>query len=136
MQKLILSALVLGVLSGCATQYGNFANIPELGNAQMATDTSLELALLYPPASTHLVFSQPTKDSYGEELVKKLRESGYALEVADAANSSDSRLAYVVDQIGENLFRVQISINSQILSRVYMSSSKGVTPAGFWTRKE
>ncbi len=136
MQKLIISALILGVLSGCASQYGNYTNIPELNNSQMADDTALELALLYPPASTHLVVSQPTKDSYGEVLVKKLRERGYALEDSNATTSSSNKFAYVVDQVGENLYRVQISINSQVLSRVYMSSSKGVTPAGFWTRKE
>lgn len=136
MQKIILSALVIGALSGCVSQYGNYTNIPESSNVQMADDTAVELALLYPPASTHLIFSQPTKDSYGEELVKKLRESGYALEDTDVATSSGNKFAYVVDQVGENLYRVQISINSQVLSRVYMSSSKGVTPAGFWTRKE
>jgi hypothetical protein len=136
MQNLILSSLVIGALSGCVSQYGNYSNISELNNAQMADDTAVELALLYPPASTHLVVSQPIKDSYGEELIKKLRESGYALEYSSAANSSGSSLAYVVDQIEGNLYRVQISIDSQILSRVYMSSSKGVTPAGFWTRKE
>ncbi len=136
MQKLILSVLVLGFLSGCASQYGNYANISELGNEQIAADTASELALLYPPASTHLVVSQPSKDSYGAELVKNLRERGYALVDSSAATSSSNSLAYVVDQIGENLYRVQISIDSQVLSRVYMSSSKGVTPAGFWTRKE
>ena len=136
MQKLIISALILGVLSGCASQYGNYTIIPELGNAQIAADTALELALLYPPASTHLVLSQSTKDSYGAELVKNLRERGYALEDSSAATSSSNKFAYIVDQIGENLYRVQISINSQVLSRVYMNSSKGVTPAGFWTRKE
>ena len=136
MQKLIISALILGILSGCTSQYGNFTNIPESNNVQMSNDTALELALLYPPASTHLVISQPTKDFYGEELIKNLRERGYALEDADAENSSGSPIYYIVDQVEDNLFRVQININSQVLSRVYMSSSKDFIAAGFWTRKE
>ena len=92
MQKLILSALVLGLLSACASHYGNYTKIPERDNAQMADDAAKELVSLYPPASTHLMLAQSIKDSYGAELVKQLRENGYAIEDGDSLFSSTASI--------------------------------------------
>jgi len=179
MQKRITSALCLTLLTACAPHYGNYANISGAYNATMADDTADELSRLYPPASTHLTLSQPTVDEFGMELVKQLRQMGYAVENSDAianlfsspapkiTESSDKKdwsknhanaeptsvseikpnesgsaqgasrpIGYIVDHLGENLYRVTISIDSRLLSRVYSSSGKGITPAGAWTRKE
>jgi len=135
--------------------------------------------LLYPPASTHFILSQSAKDAYGVELVKDLRENGYAIEDsdsvsslfsstaslpdasskpdlsknhktpepsaavsvtqtagADTAQSTRRSIAYIVDQLEVGLYRVTISIDSHVLSRVYTGSSKGILPAGSWTRRE
>lgn len=179
MQKPILSALVIGLLSACASPYGNYTAISEAYNVHMADDAAQELSELYPPASTHLLISQPIPDAYGMGLVKKLRENGFAIENGDGVNSrasskdttlslaskpdlsknhtdappsvsvpilkiagadnvqgSNRSIFYIVDQIEAGLYRVTIRIDSKILSRVYRSSSKGILPAGAWTRKE
>ena len=80
MPKFMIAALLLGSLSACAPQYGNYTKIPDVYNAQMADASAQKLSTLYPPASTHLVLSQIATDAYGVELIKKLRESGYAIE--------------------------------------------------------
>lgn len=79
MQKLTIAAFVLGSLTACATQNGNYTKISDAYNVKMADDTVQKLVVLYPPASTHLMLSQDAKDAYGVELVKKLRENGYAI---------------------------------------------------------
>jgi hypothetical protein len=53
-----------------------------------------------------------------------------------AAVSSNTSFGYVIDQVGEGLYRVKINIGSKVISRVYKVSSKGIAPAGSWTRKE
>ena len=180
MQKRITAALCLTVLTACTSHYGNYANISDAYNQTMADDTANELGRLYPPASTHITLSQSTLDDFGAELVKQLRENGYAVEDGDAitslfsspaptltessgktdwsknhANAEPSTsvaktkakesgsaggvnrsVGYIVDHLGENLYRVTISIDSKLLSRVYSSSGKGISPAGAWTRKE
>ncbi len=180
MQKISISAVVLGLLSACTSPYGNYTTISEAYNAQMADDAAQELSELYPPATTHLMVSQPTPDAYGVELVKKLREYGYAIENgadvnspvsttdvfrevssskpdlsknhtdakpsvsvpviktagADNVQAGNRSIFYIVDQIEAGLYRVTIRIDSKVLSRVYRGSSKGILPAGSWTRKE
>ena len=192
MRKLITVSLMVAALSACASQYGNYTTLSDALNAQMADDTAHKLAAVYPPAATHLGLLQSPKDAYGVELVKKLRENGYAIEdnssgfgdlfattsatPANSGSNTSSRigqadnkalvekpisiigpaspaipatsnapaassrpntpLGYVVDQMGEGLYRVTVSVGVQALSRVYQVSGNKLAPAGSWTRKE
>jgi hypothetical protein len=159
MQKLMMLTLLLG-LAACASSYGNYGKNSDVNNAKMAEDSANELALLYPPAFTHFTLSQTVDDAYGTELVKKLRVKGYAVEEGSgfdlssniatfshtfknvdlsspvAAASSSNSIGYIVDPIGDDLHRVEISIGSKTLSRVYRLSSNLIIPAGSWSLKE
>lgn len=87
MQKHLAATLCLAALTACSSHYGNYAKVSDTLNAQMADDSASELATLYPPAITHLMVSPSGKDAYGVELVKKLRENGYALEEGGSISS-------------------------------------------------
>jgi hypothetical protein len=156
MQKLLVVLCL--ILSACTPPYGNYTKNVDAVNVQMADDSADELAALYPPASTRFSISQDSKDAYGTELLKSLREKGYALEegsslsnfivhptplaTASGAASSPEKttsnkcFGYIVDQLGEGLYRVTIRIGSACLSRVYSVSGNRIAPAGAWSRKE
>jgi hypothetical protein len=136
-----LIAVMLLTLSGCASPYGNYAALPDAANAQMADESAYDVAALFPPASTHLSLSQVADDAYGMELVKKLREAGYALQdagsVAISANEpAPLPVSYTVDHLGDELSRITVNVGSQSLSRVYNTANDTITAAGSWTRNE
>jgi hypothetical protein len=140
MRASLIAAMLL-TLSGCASPYGNYASLPEATNVQMADESAHELVLLYPPASTHLSISQTANDAYGMELVKQLREAGYAMQDAGSvAISGDDTaplpVSYTVDHLGYELSRITVNVGSQSLSRVYNTANDTITAAGSWTRKE
>jgi len=141
MRTSLIAALLLTTLSGCASPYGNYASLPEATNVQMADESAHELALLYPPASTHLSISQMARDAYGMELVKQLREAGYGMQDAGSVTHSADDTAplpvsYTVDHLGDELARITVNVGSQSLSRVYNTANDTITAAGSWTRKE
>ena len=84
MHKTLMATLCLLSLNACASPYGNYAKLSDSDNVQMADDTAKKITALYPPALTHINLSQEAKDAYGIELVKKLRENGYAIESGDS----------------------------------------------------
>jgi len=148
MRKLLLVTLV--ALTACSSHSGNYTKVSDAYNVQMADDSASRLAAIYPPASTRLTLSQKTGDAYGTELVKKLHEKGYALEESNVWFSntpkntdtstkppvSSTKLSYVVDPVGEQLYRVKLTIGPAVLSRVYSITNNIIAPAGSWTRKE
>lgn len=141
MQKALIAALLLTTLNACTSPYGNYAALPNATNAQLADETAHEMTVLYPPATTHLSLSQPVNDAYGMELVKQLREAGYAVQDDDketlpAADTELLPISYTVDGISNGLYRITLRANSQVLSRVYSATNDGFVPAGSWTRKE
>ena len=153
MQKPFFTVLCLLTASACTSHYGSYAKVTDSYNAQMADDSAKELVTLYPPASTHLQISHETGDAYGIELVKSLRESGYAIEegksTATAANNASATTAdnegspaailpihYIIDNIGNALYRVTISAGDHTINRVYSVSGDDMLPVGAWTRKE
>jgi len=156
MQKPFLAVLCLIAVSACTSPYGNHAKLTDSYNSQMADDGVHELTALYPPATTHIALLQPTEDAYGIELVKSLRESGYAIEQGGDANSAydaannapmvtDNTEAppaailpihYTVDSIGGALYRITISAEDQTINRVYSVNGDDMLPVGAWTRKQ
>ncbi len=137
---LVLAATGCATTSG-PTQYGNYLKDQPISvDQQIANDALKQLAMLYPPAKTHLTLKQPTPDVFGSELVKGLREAGYALqEYSPKADTVDAGLPlmYVLDQAKEDrLYRLTIQIGNQAINRPYRQEQGTVTPAGYWARKE
>lgn len=137
---LVLAATGCATTSG-PTQYGNYLKDQPISvDQQIANDALKQLAMLYPPAKTHFTLKQPTPDVFGSELVKGLREAGYALqEYSPQADTVDTGLPlmYVLDQAKEDrLYRLTIQIGNQAINRPYRQEQGTVTPAGHWARKE
>ncbi len=144
---LVLLFLFLFLLSGCATsQYGNYIehNI-ESHNKVMASDAAYQLMLLYPPASTQFNIVHRAEDSFGDALLQSLRMGGYAIK-QQKSNFNKSKepspndgnglmLGYIFDQT-EDLYRLTVLVDEQVLTRAYSVGENTVSPAGYWVRKE
>lgn len=147
MRKLIIAALFVLTLAGCATtgQYGNF--VPAAANQQqIATDAVQQLATLYPPAKTRFELYQATPDAFGLALINSLRERGYALlefkadkaQVSAVTAPAALPLRYVLDQADAttNLYRLTLLVGNQSITRPYLEENGSFVPAGYWARKE
>ena len=152
MKRLILLTTLASLLAGCTT--ASKAPQPEsqtrattaVTNKKMASDIATKMSALYPAARSKLTLRQASADPFGSALADALRTKGYALSEhvgPDATGAStkavpgvgDLNLSYVVDQpLG--LIRVTVFINAQSLSRLYEANDRGVSPAGYWVRKE
>lgn len=151
--RLVITFLLLSLCS-CASQPSNFAKLSEAYNTQLAKDAAHQLAAFYPPASTHVAMSQGADDAFGVALQKDLRETGYAVQISgrDWFLSSSSAhnvsrkvdtqtmsaqplpLSYIVDAIGDNLYRVTIKSGGHVMSRVYSISGDHIARMGAWAR--
>ncbi|CDN88996.1 conjugal transfer protein TrbH [Hydrogenophaga intermedia] len=150
MRKIIIAALFVLALGGCATtgQYGNFVPpTAAVDQQQLAREAVQQLAVLYPPAKTRLELQQATPDAFGQALVLTLRERGYALlefnpasaKVQATAGSEPAGLPlrYVLDQAGDsNLYRLTLLVGNQSITRPYLVQDGSFAPAGYWVRKE
>ena len=147
-------------LAGCAgvppaPTYGNFAGASAAFNQKLASDSIKQLVALYPPASTRFNIIQPTTDLFGSALIAGLREKGYGVmesNLAGAASppsASDKEasvparevagldLRYLVDQQGaDDLYRLDLVIGNQRLTRAYLAQGESTYAAGSWVRKE
>lgn len=145
MKNMLLSLFLASTLSlvGCATQssFGNFSQIEVTQNQDfLVTDAMKQMVLLYPPAHTRLALQHDPADHFGLSLVTNLRARGYAVveytkeqkEVELNANA----FSYVVDTVDSNLDRVTINIGKKSISRAYLFTSAGYSPAGDWSKKE
>ncbi|MDX2481724.1 MAG: conjugal transfer protein TrbH [Desulfuromusa sp.] len=140
---IIFIALIVLVLAGCAanmTPYGNFANGTEAVNQNIAADAVNQIVSIYPPANTRLELRQPTPDTFGIDLVRGLREQGYALlefNPEDQQPDPDGQpLHYVLDKVDLNLYRLTILVGSQSITRPYLDKNGSIVPAGCWVHKE
>ncbi len=143
---LILTLTLSFVLAGCATlPYGNYIehNI-ESHNKVMASDAAHQLMLLYPPASTQFNIAHRAEDSFGDALLQSLRMGGYAIHQDQKSNLNKPKdpsvtkglmLGYIFDQT-EDLYRLTVLVDEQVLTRAYSVGENTVNPAGYWVRKE
>jgi len=150
MRKIIIAALFVLALGGCATtgQYGNFVPpTAAVDQQQLAREAVQQLAVLYPPAKTRLELQQATPDAFGQALVLTLRERGYALlefnpasaKVQATAGSEPAGLPFrhVLEQAGDsNLYRLTLLVGNQSITRPYLVQDGSFAPAGYWVRKE
>jgi hypothetical protein len=124
---------------------------PAAHETQIAEDAVRQLVSLYPPASTHLLLARPARDTFGAQLVEKLRTRGYAMQepaaqaslpangaAADAASSTaGTSFDYLIDSItSPRLYRITLKVGRQVISRAYIPQDDLVHPAGAWVRKE
>jgi len=149
--------LLLIALGGCATQgqYGNLIPADVGGNqVQLASESAVQLETLYPPAKTHFVLQQETKDDFGKTLVVRLREAGYGVREFDQAATAPQEpselekltkpqpitelpLAYLLDAVNDsNLYRLSLLLGSQNLSRLYRVDNGRFVPVGNLVRKK
>jgi hypothetical protein len=147
MNRLVVTLLLLGSLSGCATAPNHFTTplSVELGD-NLATDAIKQLQNLYPPAHTTFNLGQPvpTTDSFGSSLVLKMREQGYALQTVAPAASTQAvtglSIHYTVDKplssVFGGLYRVQLTVGKTILTRAYTAQNNTAVPAGAWAKME
>lgn len=137
----------LGLVACASGPYGNFAErtTPAI-NQQLAFASVRQLAVVYPPASTHLRINQDTQDVYGASLVRTLRASGFSVQEFDpkaqpapapAGKVAPLAVNYIVDAPKDSdLFRVTLLVGRESLSRVYAVQNGRLMAAGAWVRKE
>jgi hypothetical protein len=168
-----LSLTLALVLQGCG---GNAFHGNHLGESsavdqnQLASEAANQLTALYPPARVKLELQQVAQDPFGQSLVKRLREKGFAIVEFDTKGSGKAEsptetaapaqglvkeppkpiitsvdpqamrtlsLRYVLDQAGtENLYRMNLLVGSQSISRPYRIQNGRMVAAGAWIRKE
>ena len=90
-----------------------------------------------------LAFIAPTpevspKNRHGNsEIPPAAQKSAAAATAGKSGNQTPGKsLSYVVDQIGDDMVRVTLTIDHDTLSRVHLVRGHHITPAGSWTRKE
>lgn len=155
MRKLLSMAALAVALTACQTApYGNFLKdaSAQVDQQKLAGEAVKQLAVLWPPAKTKFELQQATPDVFGAELVKGLRERGYALleyhpeaakaktvAAGDAPASATTTLPlhYVLDKSGTaNLYRLTLTVGKQTISRPYIEQDGALVPSGYWVRKE
>lgn len=141
-----VSGLLLALSACAAPQYGVLAAktpyaLPSVASqVAMANDTYSELSNLYPAGSTTWAIRQETPDTFGTQLVSRLRGSGYAVsEYAKnaAAPAGAVPLNYVLDNLAPNYWRVQLVSGSTTFTRSFVEpqTSAGYTsPIGAWVK--
>lgn len=159
-KKTIIAVLLIVIsMSGCAkrTLQGNYLQTTPADKQQkLAADAVKQIAKIWPPAKTKFEMQHAATDPFGVAMVKSLRDSGYALteykKASESANSeakgssaasTGSKLGaqiypfnYVLDQAGDDLYRLTLSIGPQSITRPYLDRNGVFEPAGSWMRKE
>lgn len=123
-------------LFGCAsTSTGAYLpSVYDSAVSAIAYDAASKLALEYPPDEHALELRAQTEGSFDRAFVSSLRQSGFALAVAEGRAGEALVLQYAVDQLrGTRLVRVTLFIEHRTLSRAYSASVDGVYPAGPWS---
>jgi len=145
-----LLSYILLALSACSTlPHGTFVqNLKSTDSKVIASDVTRQLTKIYPPASTTLSLQYAKHDLFGKALTNELRQAGFAVEAflpnllvapesapktfSEAANGLE--LTYVLDR-HEDLYRVLIRVNDEVLTRAYLAKADKVSPAGEWVQK-
>jgi hypothetical protein len=140
-RRVVSGLLLVAWLSACATSrtYGSFlkrADAPY--EERMALDAARLLERLYPAAKSEIEIAQ-SDDAFGERLVTKLRENGFAVASGESRGARDQiELRYIVDPLGD-FFRVTLLLKSgsgtTALARAYARTRAGLAPAGAWARQ-
>lgn len=149
MRRITIAALLVLTLIGCVNpnQHGNFAPPAAVADQQqLAREAVEQLVTMLPPAKTRLDLQHTTPDPFGQALVLRLRERGYAVlefdsatpkEKSRAASEAGLPLRYVLDQSGDpQLVRLTLLVGKRSLARLYQAREGSFVPAGYWMHKE
>ncbi len=157
---------LFSLLSGCVATpyYGNYVETDSTTyNQVIAGDVVGQLMQLYPPANTRFNLQHSSEDAFGAALIQNLRVSGYAVQenkpsklytksphhinIKSGANKrpvqnkdtitfdEGATLAYILDETND-VYRLSVMVNNQILTRAYKPYKESIYPAGSWVRKE
>lgn len=136
MKKLTLILLII-LLSSCTSmRYGNFTAPAEGRNFSLAQDSLEQLIRVYPPAQNTFCLNQKVTDGFGRNLIQGMRKKGYGV-IENVQPRQKANFFYVVDEVEpRQLYRVSLYINSQALSRLYVSRKNQLVPVSAWAHKE
>ena len=167
-KPVLICTVILLLISGCETTqpYGSFIRNPSPVFSQhskvMADDVADQIGRLYPAASTQLDLRHNVNDAFGQALLNKLRNEGFAVlesanqkdysltsvnlldsteepsnspDMEETAQNNGVTLRYIIDQSGD-LYHVSILVEDQQLTRAFIAQSGKIQPAGSWVRKE
>lgn len=147
MTRRSLSILLLPMmLAGCAPMKpaANVADLRgEVPSQALAEDAVLQLSKIFPPAKTQLYFTRATIDAFGHAFVAGLREMGYAVQEAavnpmgDQSYQSSLPVAYIVaPMVGDEGYRLSLTVGGGVLSRAYSVQQDGTLVGGVWAYRE
>lgn len=142
--KLIAILFVCASLSGCVVsqQYGNFLT-QQIETEEIVDNAIVQLAEHYPPAKTQLyLYSPPSTDLFGCDLVAKLRESGYEVyEHQPNATKPTGSLDfnYIIDspqdtQGSTPFVRLTLFVGSDVMTCGY--DNETLQPISVWSKGE
>lgn len=102
----------------------------------------LRSAFVLPNREPAKIEVEDDSDIILSQLPPEAVESGTAAlashkqDYAPIDTSLNKSLRYVVDEVGDGLYRVTLNVDSDTLSRVYATYDNRLVSAGSWTRKE
>lgn len=138
--RLLFVAIVISLCAGCASQYGSTVKNNSDANEIIAIDSLKKLAELYLPAKTTFSLAHPVseKDIFAQTLISGLRDRGYAVEeFKKGISPTGVPLRISLDELrGEELFRVSLLVDDQVITRAYRNDAGLITQASAWAFKE
>lgn len=142
MKRFIIIILLLS-FSSCATpNYGTFTKMHDDHKAIIAKDIAKIMFNPFPPANTVISFGIVKEDSMVTILDEELRATGYAVhnftksEEGDILKVKPVIVKYILDELYENQYRIQLLIEDLILTRLYVMSDGKLQAESNWARTE
>ena len=142
--RLIAVLFICASMSGCVVsqKYGNFLTQP-IESEDIVANAILQLAEHYPPANTQLyLYSPPSTDLFGSDLITKLRQSGYKVyehqpESTKPTGSLDFN--YIIDspqaaQGSTPFVRLTLFIENNVMTCGY--DNETLQPISVWSKGE
>ncbi len=144
--KMIVVLLICAGMSGCAVpnnKYGNFLVQPAIETEQIVENAILQLTQHYPPANTELyLYSPPSTDLFGCDLVTRLRESGYKIyehQPNDIKSKESLNFNYIIDNTKDeqgvlSFVRLTLFIENDVMTCGY--DDETLLPISVWSKGE
>lgn len=144
--KMIVVLLICAGMSGCAVpsnKYGNFLGEPAIETELIVENAILQLAEHYPPANTQLyLYSPPSTDLFGCDLITRLRESGYKIyehQPNDTKPKGSLNFNYIIDspkdeQGVSSFVRLTLFIENDVMTCGY--DNENLLPISVWSKGE
>jgi hypothetical protein len=109
--------------------------LSEQAYTAIAKDATQQLARIYPPAKTHLVFESRSDTLFDKSLKDQLRNQGYALHDGKTKSAEAQQLSYILDALTNftsyGYVRMTLTIDQAQLSRLY--DSQDLSQPNTWT---